>query len=116
MNAIRLHEPGGPDKLRYETVPAPRPGPAEVLVQLKAAALNHRDIWIRRGMQLSDRLPLILGSDGAGLVAEVGAEVTHLAVGWTSGPCSGTSSASWAPPWEVPGISPPCSARMRRAA
>ncbi len=81
MNAIRLHEPGDPDKLRFETVPTPRPGPAEVLVQLKAAALNHRDIWIRRGMQLSDRLPLILGSDGAGLVAEVGAGVTHLAVG-----------------------------------
>ncbi len=81
MNAIRLHEPGGPDKLRYEMVPTPRPGPGEVLVQLKAAALNHRDVWIRLGMQLADRLPLILGSDGAGLVAEVGADVPHLAVG-----------------------------------
>ncbi len=81
MHAIQLHEPGGPDKLRFEAVPTPRPGPGEVLVQLKAAALNHRDVWIRRGMQLADRLPLILGSDGAGLVAEVGAGVTERSVG-----------------------------------
>jgi len=72
MKAIRLHQPGGPEQLRYEEVPAPRSGPGEVLVHLKAAALNHRDVWIRMGMQMADRLPLIPGSDGAGLVAEVG--------------------------------------------
>jgi len=72
MKAIRLHQPGGPEQLRYEEVPTPRPGPGEVLVQLKAAALNHRDVWIRQGMQMADRLPLIPGSDGAGLVAAIG--------------------------------------------
>lgn len=78
MKAIRLHQPGGPDQLRYEEVPTPRPGPGEVLVQLKAAALNHRDVWIRMGMQMADRLPLIPGSDGAGLVTEVGPGTSHL--------------------------------------
>ncbi len=81
MKAIRLHQPGGPEQLRYDEVPTPRPGPGEVLVQLKAAALNHRDVWIRLGMQMADHLPLILGSDGAGLVAEVGPGSSGLKVG-----------------------------------
>ena len=81
MKAIRLHQPGGPEQLRYEEVSTPRPGPGEALVQLKAAALNHRDVWIRLGMQMADRLPLIPGSDGAGLVAEIGAGVEGVNVG-----------------------------------
>jgi len=81
MKAIRLHQPGGPEQLRHEEIPTPAPGPGEVLVQLKAAALNHRDVWIRMGMQMADRLPLIPGSDGAGLVAQVGPGTSHLRVG-----------------------------------
>jgi NADPH:quinone reductase-like Zn-dependent oxidoreductase len=81
MKAIRLHQPGGPEQLRYEEVPTPTAGPGEILVQLKAAALNHRDVWIRMGMQMADRLPLIPGSDGAGLVAETGPGAGHLKVG-----------------------------------
>lgn len=81
MKAIRLHQPGGPEQLRFEDVPTPAPGPGAVLVQLKAAALNHRDVWIRMGMQMGDRLPLILGSDGVGLVAEIGPGAGHLKVG-----------------------------------
>lgn len=81
MKAIRLHQPGGPEQLRYEEVPTPTPGPGEILVQLKAAALNHRDVWIRMGMQMADGLPLIPGSDGAGLVAEIGPGAGHLKVG-----------------------------------
>jgi NADPH:quinone reductase-like Zn-dependent oxidoreductase len=81
MKAIRLHQPGGPDQLRFDEVPTPTPGPGEVLVQLKAAALNHRDVWIRMGMQMADRLPLIPGSDGAGLVAQVGPATSPLKVG-----------------------------------
>jgi NADPH:quinone reductase-like Zn-dependent oxidoreductase len=81
MKAIRLHQPGGPEQLRYEEVPTPATGPGEVLVQLKAAALNHRDVWIRMGMQMADRLPQIPGSDGAGLVAEIGPGAGHLKVG-----------------------------------
>ncbi len=81
MKAIRLHQPGGPEQLRYDEVPTPSPGPGEVVVQLKAAALNHRDIWIRLGMQMTDRLPLIPGSDGAGLVAEVEPGTSRLKIG-----------------------------------
>ena len=81
MHAIRLHQPGGPEQLRFEEIPTPRPGPGEVLVHLKAAALNHRDVWIRLGRQLADRLPLILGSDGAGVVAEAGPGVGDLRSG-----------------------------------
>jgi NADPH:quinone reductase-like Zn-dependent oxidoreductase len=81
LKAIRLHQPGGPDQLRLEEVPRPTPGPGEVLVHLKAAGLNHRDVWIRMGMQMADRLPLIPGSDGAGLVAQVGPAVGRLKVG-----------------------------------
>jgi zinc-binding alcohol dehydrogenase/oxidoreductase len=81
MRAIRLHRPGGPEQLRFEEVPTPAPGPGEVLLHLKAAAINHRDVWIRMGMQMADRLPLILGSDGAGLVADIGPGGGHLKVG-----------------------------------
>ncbi len=81
MKAIRLHQPGGPEQLRFEEVTTPAPGPGEVLVQLKAAALNHRDVWIRTGMQMANHLPLIPGSDGVGLVAETGPGAGHLKVG-----------------------------------
>jgi len=49
MKAIVLRELGGPEKLLYEEVPDPQAGPGEVVVKLKAAALNHRDQWIRYG-------------------------------------------------------------------
>ena len=47
MKAIRIHEDGGPDVLRYEDVPDPVPGEGETLVELRAASLNHLDVWIR---------------------------------------------------------------------
>ncbi|MHB1133639.1 MAG: zinc-binding dehydrogenase [Chloroflexota bacterium] len=81
MRAVLLREPGEPDVLNLETVPDPRPRAGEVLVRLKAAAVNHRDLYIRKGMQLRDSLPLILGSDGAGVVVDVGEGVTTIAPG-----------------------------------
>jgi zinc-binding alcohol dehydrogenase/oxidoreductase len=75
MKAIVLHETGGPEQLKFEEAPDPRPGPGEAVVHLKAAALNHRDVWIRRGLYAGIQLPMILGSDGAGIVDEVGPEV-----------------------------------------
>lgn len=72
MRAIVLRELGDPDRLRLEERPDPVPGPGEARVRLRAAALNHRDVWIRRGQYAKIRLPVILGSDGAGVVEEVG--------------------------------------------
>lgn len=66
MKAIRLHEAGGPEKLVLEDVPAPEAGPEQTLVRLQAAALNHRDLFITRGLYPKIHLPCILGSDGAG--------------------------------------------------
>lgn len=81
MKAIVLRETGGPEKLMLEEVPDPKPGPGEVVVRLKAAALNHRDVWIRSGRYAGIKLPIILGTDGAGEVAEVGTGFDRSLVG-----------------------------------
>ena len=72
MRASVLNALGDADNLRLENRPDPQPGPGEAVVHLKAAALNHRDVWIRKGQYAGIKLPIILGSDGAGQVGEVG--------------------------------------------
>jgi len=67
VKAIRIHEDGGPDVLRYEDAPDPEPGPDQVLVRLRAASLNHLDVWVRKGLPSVPK-PRILGADGAGIV------------------------------------------------
>jgi zinc-binding alcohol dehydrogenase/oxidoreductase len=74
VKAIRIHEDGGPEVLRYEDAPDPEPSDGEVLVRLRAAALNHIDLWIRKG-QPSVPKPRILGSDGAGERVDTGERV-----------------------------------------
>jgi NADPH:quinone reductase-like Zn-dependent oxidoreductase len=82
MKAVRLHEFGNADVLRYEEAPKPSIGPNDVLLQLKAAALNHLDVWVRSGQRERNiPLPHIPGSDGAGIIAEVGKEIKHFKVG-----------------------------------
>jgi NADPH:quinone reductase-like Zn-dependent oxidoreductase len=71
VKAIRIHEDGGPEVLRYEDVPDPQPGPGEVLVRLRAASLNHLDVWVRKGLPSVPK-PRILGADGAGVVEALG--------------------------------------------
>lgn len=80
MQAVRIHEHGGLDKLRYEEAENPRiTSPTEAIVQLKTAALNHVDLWNREGLTGMDiPLPHILGADGAGIVAEVGNAVHNV--------------------------------------
>ena len=68
MKAIRIHEDGGPEVLRYEDVADPEPREGEVLIELRAASLNHLDIWIRKGLPSVPK-PRILGADGAGVLA-----------------------------------------------
>src|ERR671935_528336 len=80
MRAIRIHEDGGPEVLRYEDAPDPEPGPGDVLVRLRAASLNHLDVWVRRGLPSVPK-PRILGADGAGVVDSVGEDVEGLAPG-----------------------------------
>jgi NADPH:quinone reductase-like Zn-dependent oxidoreductase len=80
VKAIRIHEDGGPDVLRYEDIPDPSPGPGEVLVRLRAASMNHLDVWVRRGLPSVPK-PRILGADGAGVVEALGDGVAGLAVG-----------------------------------
>jgi NADPH:quinone reductase-like Zn-dependent oxidoreductase len=74
MKAIRIHEDGGPEVLRYEDAPDPDPGPGEVLVRLRAASLNHLDLWIRKGLPSVPK-PRILGADGAGFREDTGERV-----------------------------------------
>src|SRR4051794_708358 len=74
MKAVRIHEDGGPEVLRYEDAPDPEPGPGEVVVRLRAASLNHLDLWIRKGLPSVPK-PRILGADGAGIREDTGEAV-----------------------------------------
>jgi NADPH:quinone reductase-like Zn-dependent oxidoreductase len=71
MKAVRIHQFGGPEVLMYEDVPDPQPRKDQVLVRVRACALNHLDIWVRKGLP-GVKLPHILGSDIAGEIVEVG--------------------------------------------
>lgn len=82
MKAVVFHEHGGPEKLKYEDRPDPQIKPDEVLVRVKACALNHLDIWVRQGIpayQIS--LPHISGCDVAGQIERVGSQVKGIKVG-----------------------------------
>lgn len=73
MKAVRFHEHGGPEVLRYEDTPEPRDRPGRALVRVRACALNHLDIWQRRGIpRVSIPLPHLSGSDVAGEVLDSG--------------------------------------------
>jgi zinc-binding alcohol dehydrogenase/oxidoreductase len=74
VKAIRIHEDGGPEVLRYEDVPDPEAGPGEVLISLRAASLNHLDLWVRKGLPSVPK-PRILGADGAGVRVDTGERV-----------------------------------------
>jgi NADPH:quinone reductase-like Zn-dependent oxidoreductase len=80
MKAVRIHEDGGPEVLRYEDAPDPEPGPGQVLVRLAAVSLNHLDVWVRKGLPSAPK-PHILGADGAGVVEALGAGVDNLHAG-----------------------------------
>lgn len=76
MKAIRIHEHGNEKVLRTDEIAKPRPGPDEVLVRIKRAALNHLDLWVRRGIP-GIHLPLIMGSDAAGVIEAMGSVVEN---------------------------------------
>ncbi len=80
MKAVRFHEFGGPEVLKYEDVPDPQLRKDQVLVRVRACALNHLDLWIRKGLP-GIKLPHINGSDVAGEIAEAGEYITDLRKG-----------------------------------
>lgn len=80
MKAVCIHEHGGLEVLRWEDVADPSYGRDEVLIRIKAAAMNHLDIWVRNGLP-GVPLPVIMGSDGSGVIAELGADVEGWQVG-----------------------------------
>ncbi|HEY9164894.1 MAG TPA: zinc-binding dehydrogenase [Candidatus Kryptonia bacterium] len=82
MKAIRVHEHGGVDRVLIDEIPTPHPKSDEVIVRIKATSVNHLDIWVRNGMKnLKLPLPIILGSDGAGVVEEIGHDIDDINTG-----------------------------------
>ena len=82
MNAVIFRQHGGPEVLEYATVPDPGPGSGEILVRVKACALNHLDLWIRQGIPAYRiALPHISGCDVAGVIERVGEGVAR----WVAG-------------------------------
>lgn len=80
MHAVRIHEHGGPEVLRYEEVPTPTPGEGQALVRLVACGVNFIDIYQRKGLYKID-LPATLGQEGAGVVEAVGPGVAEVKPG-----------------------------------
>jgi NADPH:quinone reductase-like Zn-dependent oxidoreductase len=80
MKAVRIHQFGGPEVLTYEEVPDPQLRKNQVLVRVRACALNHLDVWVRKGLP-GVKLPHILGSDVAGEIVEVGEYVSEFKAG-----------------------------------
>ena len=84
MKAVRIHAYGGPELLHYETIPRPVPNPDDLLIRVRAAAVNPVDWKIREGYLqgfLHHQLPLILGWDVSGTVVKIGSAATGFKIG-----------------------------------
>jgi NADPH:quinone reductase-like Zn-dependent oxidoreductase len=81
MRAAVFHEHGGPEVVRVEERPVPEPGPGEVRLAVRASAMNHLDLWVRRGLPIETTMPHVGGSDVAGVVDVVGAGVDDGVIG-----------------------------------
>jgi NADPH:quinone reductase len=93
MKAIRVHQFGGPEVLKLEEAPDPRPSPGQVVVAVRAAGVNPVDTYVRSGIYGPKEFPYTPGSDGAGVVEAVGAGVTRVKAGdrvYLAGSVSGT--------------------------
>jgi NADPH2:quinone reductase len=81
MKAIRAHETGGPEVLKYEDVPAPSPAPGQALIDIKSIGVNYTDVASRKGSNPPASLPWTPGREAAGVVASVGEGVSEVMVG-----------------------------------
>jgi NADPH:quinone reductase len=80
-HAIRIHEYGGPDVLKWEKVDVGRPGPGEIKIRQTAIGLNFIDVYVRTGLYAQPSLPFVPGMEGAGVVTEIGDGVRDLKIG-----------------------------------
>jgi NADPH2:quinone reductase len=80
-HAIRIHEHGGPEAMKWDEIPTPSPGPGEALVRHAAIGLNYIDVYFRTGLYKPPSLPCVIGMEGAGTVEAVGEGVTVVAPG-----------------------------------
>ena len=80
-HAIRIHENGGTEVLRWEAVDVPDPGPGEAVIRQTASGLNFIDVYFRTGLYPAPSFPLTIGNEGVGVVEAVGDSVTEAAVG-----------------------------------
>jgi zinc-binding alcohol dehydrogenase/oxidoreductase len=81
MRAWQLHDTNGPESYRLDEVDTPEPGPGEVRVAMRIAALNHLDLWVSRGLPAPHHFPHIAGADGAGVVDGIGEGVDWMTTG-----------------------------------
>ena len=81
MKALVFDEYGGPEVLQWKDIDDPKPGPNDVVIEVKATAINYNDVWGRRGAPMEVELPHISGSDASGVVVDKGSEVTSHSVG-----------------------------------
>ncbi len=104
MRAALFHEHGGPDVVRVERVEVPEPGPDEVLLRVEAAAMNHLDLWLRRGLPIETTMPHIGGSDIAGRIDRIGRDVPDLdrAARYVVDPSIGCGECEWCRRGEIP--------------
>ncbi|GGX39145.1 quinone oxidoreductase family protein [Saccharospirillum salsuginis] len=80
-HAIRIHEPGGPENLRWDEVDIGEPGPGQVRLKQNAVGLNYIDVYMRTGLYPMPEYPATLGMEAAGTVETIGDGVTHLKAG-----------------------------------
>jgi NADPH2:quinone reductase len=81
VHAIRIHEFGGPETMRWEEVDTPAPGPGQAKVRQDYSGLNFIDVYHRTGLYPQPKFPFVLGTEGAGVVTEIGSGVAEVAVG-----------------------------------
>src|SRR3989442_12400314 len=81
MKAIRIHNYGGPEVMKYEDVPVPTAGKGEAVVKIAAVGVNFIDIYFRSGLSKAAQMPFTPGQEGAGTVSSIGEGVTEVKVG-----------------------------------
>lgn len=104
MKAAVFDEFGGPEVLRIAELPVPEPGAGEVLLRVRAAGLNHLDLWLRRGLPIDTTMPHIGGSDIAGEIAALGPGITGIKLGTrvVVDPSVGCGDCEWCRAGEIP--------------